>query len=258
MVLAAFLVSCAVLGIRLGELEEGDSFYKKMGEANGCLPIVSSRTAPPITDASRPMISGNIGQDRTAEEWEGLSFHVSQLSQEYPDIAAWLWIPGTSVNYPVMLGRDNEFYLDHLPNGQEHVLGSLFLDYRSYWDCFRGHSPHLIIYGHSGSGGRMFGALKKYESQDFFQEHTVLIAATPEAAYICPIFSVRRVEAGGDAYLMEFEDKDALMSYACQAAEESIYPTDACLDYMAGILTLSTCTGYSGQRLVVQAILPQL
>lgn len=261
-VLAAFLVSCAVLGIRLMELEEGDSFYRKMGETAGGLSAVSSCPMQPAAADVRPIGSGYFGLDAVTAELSELSFRVSRLSIEYPDIAAWLCIPGTSVDYPVMLGVDNQFYLDHLPDGKNHVLGSLFLDYRSRWNSphgtgFDGNSPHLIVYGHSGSGGRMFGGLKQYEWQDFYREHKVIIIAAPEAAYVCPIFSVRRVEAEGDAYLLEFEDNDALMNYACRAAEKSLYPIDACLDHMAGILTLSTCTGRGGQRLVVQAILPQ-
>ena len=41
----------------------------------------------------------------------------------------------------------------------------------------------------------MFGLLKQYESQDYFLEHTTLTAATPDAVYSCPIFSVRRTAA---------------------------------------------------------------
>ena len=92
--------------------------------------------------------------------------HLLQFADDYPGTVMWLQITNTSVDYPVMLGADNQFYLNHLPDGSKNALGSLFLDYRTNED-----SNHLIIYGHNGSGGKMFGLLKRYESQDYWGEH---------------------------------------------------------------------------------------
>ena len=176
--------------------------------------------------------------------------HLLQFADDYPGTVMWLQITNTSVDYPVMLGADNQFYLNHLPDGSKNALGSLFLDYRTNED-----SNHLIIYGHNGSGGKMFGLLKRYESQDYWGEHPALTVATSDSVYICPIFSVRRVEADSDAYKLEFEDNDSLVSYMNQAASESLYQIDIDLADAAKVLTLSTCTGWHNQRFIVQAVM---
>lgn len=100
----------------------------------------------------------------------------------------------------------------------------------------------------------MFGLLKQYEAQDYFSEHQTLTVATSDSVYICPIFSVRRVEADSDAYRLEFEDNDSLISYMNQAASESLYQIDIDLRDATKVLTLSTCTGWRNQRFIVQAL----
>ena len=103
----------------------------------------------------------------------------------------------------------------------------------------------------------MFGILKQYESADFFEEHPAFTVITPEFCHVCPVFSVRRVKADGDDYRMDFRDKEELLDYANHAAAESLYDTDTDFGNMAGIVTLSTCTGRRNQRLIVQGVLPR-
>ena len=64
------------------------------------------------------------------------------------------------------------------------------------------------------------------------------------------------MKADGEAYRLKFRDKEELEEYARQAAAESMYAIDADFSNMAGIVTLSTCTGWRNQRLIVQAVLP--
>lgn len=232
MVLTAFLVSSVVLAIRLTQQRQGKEFYEQMGGAEIIAPFYVSDTVLPVAPALSEDADHIISPD------------------EYPDMVAWLQIPGTPVDYPVMLGADNEFYLDHLPDGRKNVLGSLFFDCRLDED-----SQHLIIYGHNGSGGKMFGSLKQYESQDYFAEHPTLKLITSDTMYVCPIFSVRRVDADSDAYELDFRSNGDFLCYVKQAADESRYPVDMDFENIRKILTLSTCTGMPGQRLVIQAAL---
>ena len=55
-----------------------------------------------------------------------LSMRLLEFADDYPGAVVWLQIPDTSVDYPVMLGADNQFYLNHLPDGSKNALGSLF------------------------------------------------------------------------------------------------------------------------------------
>lgn len=231
-VLAVFLVSGAALAMRLTQQRQGKEFYEQMGGAEIIAPFYVSDSISPVAPAASENAAHKI------------------LPVEYPDMAAWLQIPGTPVDYPVMFGKDNEFYLDHLPDGHKNVLGSLFFDCRLGKD-----SQNLIIYGHNGAGGKMFGSLKRFESQDYFLEHSTLTLITPDALYVCPVFSVRRVEADSDAYELDFGSDEDFFCYVEQAADESLYPVDMDFGNIKKVLTLSTCTGLPGQRLVIQAAL---
>lgn len=237
--LVVFVVSGGMLAARLLELRRGNEFY---AEAGGAGEAQSPLPAPP---------AGAPEPEPPPEELPELSARLLRFAGEHPDAAAWLQIPGTPVDYPVMLGTDNQFYLNHLPDGSENALGSLFADFRTGEG-----SRNLIIYGHNGAGGRMFGTLKRYESQAYYSEHRTLTLATEDGLYVCPVFSVRRTEAGGGAYTLEFEDEAALAEYMGRAAAESLYPIDAGLSGTAGVLTLSTCTGWPNQRFIVQAAVP--
>lgn len=232
--LAVFMFSGVWLAVRSAELRRGNKFYEQTKEA-----IETGEGLP-----KREIVGDG-------PETSELSLQLARFSGEYPETAAWLQIPGTPVDYPVMLGIDNRFYLNHLPDGSRNTLGSLFLDYRAGVD-----GSHLVIYGHNSLGGKMFGGLKKYESPDYYAEHKTLTVALGDSVYVCPIFSVRRVEADSGTYQIDFKDKAAMMDYAAQAATESIYPIDVNLNDMERIVTLSTCTSSRNQRLIVQAALP--
>lgn len=244
LILTIFIIFGTALVIRLAELQRGNEFYEQIQEKH----TASVDPSFPVTSTVRPAVPED--QDREPSESHELSLRLAQFAGEYSDAALWLQIPDTPLDYPVMLGTNNQFYLNHLPNGEKNTLGSLFLDYRTDED-----SVHLIVYGHNGSNGKMFGMLKQYESQDYFLEHKTLTVATPDAIYVCPIFSVRRVEAGGDAYQLEFEGNNSLTDYINQAAAESLFQIDVELESAARVLTLSTCTGWRNQRLIVQAVI---
>ena len=233
------------------ELQRGNAFYEQIEEREKPLPTISAD--PPLTVISpvQPAVPKDQESEPVSPKPHELSLRLSHFAEEYSDTAIWLQIPDTPLDYPVMLGADNQFYLNHLPNGNKNALGSLFLDYRTNED-----SVHLIVYGHNGSGGKMFGLLKQYESQDYFLEHKTLTVATSDAVYTCPIFSVRQVEAGGNAYRLEFEDNNSLTDYINHAAAESLYQIDVKLEDVTRVLTLSTCTGWRNQRFIVQAVFP--
>ena len=245
-VLVIFIISGVMLGIRLAKLHRGNEFYRQIGGGRG----FSSAVFSDSVSSGRTDASESAAIKALCLEAPELSGYVSQLAEKYSGIAAWLQIPGTDLDYPVMLGKDNQYYLEHLPDGSENPLGSLFLDYRSGTS-----GPHFIIYGHNGAGGKMLGLLKQYESREYYEEHAILTLVTKDAVYLCPIFSVRRVEADSDAYRLEFEDNDDLICYMNWAASESLYQIDIDFADAAKVITLSTCTGWHNQRFIVQAVM---
>ena len=98
------------------------------------------------------------------------------LSNE--DMGAWLQIPGTDIDYPVMwTPEDEEYYLYRGFDGSENKNGSLILDTDS---CLNPLTTNLIIHGHNMKSGAMFGCLTDYEDESYYQEHKDIILYTEE------------------------------------------------------------------------------
>ena len=76
-----------------------------------------------------------------------------------PEVIGWIQIEGTSISYPIMKGKDNDYYLKHTFEGNYNAAGSIFIDYTNnsnFEDC------NTIIYGHNMKNGSMFGLLRKH------------------------------------------------------------------------------------------------
>lgn len=96
------------------------------------------------------------------------------------DTAAWLYSPDTAIDYPVMRADDYDWYLHHLPDGTSNANGTLFLDY----NCPADFSGRLsIIYGHHMKSGKMFGSLKHYKQQAYYEQHPCLYLYTEQENY---------------------------------------------------------------------------
>ena len=93
---------------------------------------------------------------------------LKALREINPDIIGWLRIPGTCIDYPVVQGKNNDYYLVRDYMQEFATAGSIFLDYRNtIGDDF------LIIYGHRMSYGGMFTDLIKFKDRLFFDEHEI-------------------------------------------------------------------------------------
>ena len=124
------------------------------------------------------------GTDGAAEEMEetaeppDIPVDFEGLQEYNPDIYAWITIPGTAVDYPIVQRpEDNSYYLTHNTDGEESAEGAIFTeDYnsRDFTD------PNTVIYGHNMRNGSMFRSLHNYMDRSFFDENR-------KCSYICRI-----------------------------------------------------------------------
>lgn len=97
------------------------------------------------------------------------------LIQENADIYAWLYIPGTDINTPLLQSSvDDLFYLNHDKDGKYDPYGSAFSQMANARDFS---DPVTVIYGHVNR--RMFHNLHYFEDADFFNENTEFFIYTP-------------------------------------------------------------------------------
>jgi sortase B len=95
-----------------------------------------------------------------------------------PDIIGWITVGGTRIDYPVVRGRDNDYYLVNDIYGERSRAGAIFMDYRSMAD-----SPVRVIYGHHMKDGSMFGDLFKFLQPHFMEKHPYIILYGADGGY---------------------------------------------------------------------------
>ena len=110
------------------------------------------------------------------EETERM-LQVKQLQEQNTDIVGWLEIENTNINYPILQGIDNSYYMTHNYKKENSKNGSIFLDANYNWNI---PSNNLLIYGHNLGNGMMFQELLKYEKESFYHEHPVIRFTTAE------------------------------------------------------------------------------
>ena len=152
--------------------------------------------------------------------------------------AAWLYSPGTVINYPVAKTKDNSYYLDHLIDGTYNSNGCLFVDYRNT-DGFA--DRNTIIYGHRMKNGKMLSSITSYNKQDYYDSHPVMYLITPDGKYELQIFSAYITEATSAAYKRKFDSDEKFAEWLDNAIKHSYVKTDVQVGPQDRVVTLSTC-----------------
>ncbi len=183
---------------------------------------------------------------------------LAGLYADNPDLVGILEVVGTDINYPVMQTiSDPEYYLRRDFYGDESTAGTLFVDYRC--DIVNP-TTNTIIYGHNMRSGTMFGGLKRYLKQDYYQSHKTIIFKTlyEEQEYEIVGVGLSAVGYDDDENYKYYDFINAVTGSELQEflnAIQSLSVYDETIDISATdkILTLSTCNSYTedGRMFVV-------
>lgn len=182
------------------------------------------------------------GKNRVTERM----LQVQELSEQYPELKAWIEIKDTTINYPVMQKNDNSFYVNHNYKKEYSKWGSLFLDKDFDWSI---PSSNLLIYGHNFSDGLMFADLLKYRDEEFYNNHKTIRFTTKEEDIEYDILAVfnSRVYYKSEQnvfryyFFVDAETEEEFDEYVNNAKKASIYKNDIQAEYGDQLLTLSTC-----------------
>lgn len=178
--------------------------------------------------------------DRVPEDTKDeLTAQVRQLSEDHSDSVAWLYIPDTNIDYPIMQSGDNEYYSHRAVDGSYLYAGSLFMDYRNSSDFTDFNS---VIYGHNMGNATCFADIPNYENEEYFMNHSYGWLTTDDDVRLIDFFAVARTSDTSGLYLADptFEEWDSqLRNCAGIYKEIGISPDD-------NLITLSTCTSAEG------------
>lgn len=176
-----------------------------------------------------------------ADGSSGLSF--GELKEQNPDVVAWLTLDDTNIDYPVVKGSDNSYYLNRDALGEYSLSGSIFMDFENSPDFS---DPYTLLYGHHMDYNVMFGGLDFFEDEEYFNAHrTGKLWVDDEHYYELAVIACMSTDAY-DRYVFRVtpdgNEDDMLSSlYDYLQKEALIYMKDA--DTKSRLLGLSTCTG---------------
>ncbi len=208
-------------------------------------------TAPPISKAP----PGH--SDPTAEpELPPIDVDFELLRSENPDVVGWIYCPDTEVNYPVLHGEDNNYYLRRRSDGTYHIAGSIFADCRNSADLSE---ENVILYGHNMSSGTMFALLPQYAQQEFYEAHPVWYLLTPAANYEVELFAGFVTSTKSLIYSVQREKTEDGRPITDKAWGDSDFRGVDAPREGERTLTLSTCSyEFSDARYVVMGIVREM
>lgn len=198
-------------------------------------------------------------EEETGELEEGQSplSKYKELFDQNNDMAGWIMVDGTQINYPVMYTPDNpDFYLKHNFEKEYSDYGVPYI--AEHCDPIEP-SDNVIIYGHHMKNGSMFTGLMEYEDKDFYENHKVIrfdtLTETAEYEVIAVFKTTVYDDTGFKYYLFANAEQEAeFTDYVEQCKSLALYETGVTAEYGDKLLTLSTCEySRTNGRLVVVA-----
>lgn len=162
------------------------------------------------------------------------------------DMRAWIRIPGTNIDYPVMwTPEDEQYYLYRDFDGSENQNGCLILDTDS---CVDPLTTNLIIHGHNMKSGAMFGHLTDYRQETFYQEHKDIILYTEECQRnyeVIAVFPSQVFRKSDDVFkfyqFFQADTQEEFDDFYNNIKEMSLYDTGVTAEFGDHFITLSTC-----------------
>ena len=170
------------------------------------------------------------------------------------DTVGWLIVPGTKIDYPVLKGTDNSYYLERDFNRDRDSNGWIFMDYRNDEQDL---DSNTIIYGHNRYySGVMFGTLnnvtkKKWQNNE--ANHYITFN-TMYKSMKWKVFSIYSIDVTSDYLYINFENDENYQNFIDLIKSRSNYQFNTEVTTNDKILTLSTCLD-NDKRLVVHAVL---
>ena len=215
-----------------------------------------------IVDESAGEVESTVSEATLSENTndKNVTIDFTTLQEKNQDIYAWISVPGTKIDYPVLQSpTDDSYYLEHTSEKAKGLPGAIYtekINSKEFDDY------NTVIYGHNMKNGSMFAGLHDFEDKKFFEENTVIQVQTPDKLLTYTIFAAYKTD---DTHIMrtyDFTDEKVRKDYLKNIYEiRSIgcnVNTELEVTADDTIITLETCIAgdYHG-RYVVQGVLDQ-
>lgn len=168
--------------------------------------------APTETEMPAETTTAKATEETTTEEAKAeIPIDFEALKAFNPDIYAWITIPDSEIDYPILQKTDGDpdYYLNRTASEEMGLPGSIYTQYNHNQDFDK--DPVTFIYGHRTNYGGMFGQLGEYMNEEFREKHSEFSIYTPQKAYTYKV--VFAVTFGNDNLLYRFNDCETEEDY---------------------------------------------
>ena len=254
---AVFLIVGGVSKFLLRQTDEAQESQTSVAEVQQTEPATAEETEELLADA--PQDSGTVPEP--AEPEEEIPINFEELWETNPDVYAWIVIPGTDINYPILQHpTDDAYYLNHNLDGSSGRPACIYTESLNSKDFT---DNNTVIYGHNMRNGTMFAQLHKFEDKDFFDEHREVIIYLPDKVLHYRIFAAHTYDDRHLLYSFDFSDKavygDYLESIFDIQDKNANIDTEMTVTEDDKIITLATCVYKQPSfRYHVQAVLVEM
>ena len=177
-----------------------------------------------------------------------INVNFNDLKKTNPDVAGWLKVNGTNINYPFVQASDNKYYLTHSFNKSYNAAGWVFLDYRNNYT----NNKNTILYAHGRNDKTMFGSLKNVLSNGWLNNanNYVIKISTETENSLWQIFSVYHIPTTSDYLQTDFYNDTEYQEFLDMLKNRSSHNFNTNVTSNDNILTLSTCYNNTDKMVV--------
>ena len=262
---AVFFIVSGVSKMIYRQTEETQAFQSSEAELQQAKSAMTEEEINELLAGMKKEDTAEASQDsvapsEAAEEQpaEEIPVKFDELWEINPDVYAWITIPGTDIDYPILQHpSDDAYYLNHNIDGSYGRPACIYTESLNSKDFT---DNNTVIYGHNMKNGTMFAQLHKFEDKDFFEEHKEVTIYLPDKVLHYKIFAVHTYDDRHLLYSFDFSDKAVYRDYL-----ESVFSirdmsanidTDMTVTEDDKIITLATCVyKQPSLRFYVQAVL---
>lgn len=190
-----------------------------------------------------------IKKEKEAESIKRIA-QVTKLKEKYKDIIGWIEIEDTHISYPVVQGKDNDFYLTHNYKGDRAERGAIFLDSNYDWNI---KGNNLMIYGHYMINNEMFTDLTKYFEENYYKEHPIIRFTTDKedaeydiiAVFRSKVYNKNEKDVFKYYNFINSKSEKEYNNFIKNIKKASIYDIKETAKYGEELITLTTCSYYT-------------
>lgn len=160
-----------------------------------------------------------------------------------PNIAGWIHLDDSQIDYPFVFADDNDYYLNHLFNDEYNHSGCVFMETTNTRDFS---DDNIILYAHHMKNGTMFADVEKYKDQNWYDTHKVFKVITEDADY--ELYPIAGIQATGttDYVKTNFDSKEDKLEYIEWFLNNSTFTSEEKLTVDDQMMLLSTCSYHVG------------